>query len=58
MKKFGIWFIIQLTLIFMKLCEVITWSWAGVLIPLWVPLLHWPQRLPLPLQEVLPSPHL
>ena len=35
MKKFGIWFIIQLTLIFMKLCEVITWSWAGVLIPLW-----------------------
>ena len=35
-KSFSIMVIIQLILIAMKLCAVITWSWGAVLIPLWI----------------------
>lgn len=38
MKALGTWFGIQLVLIAMKLCEVITWNWGTVLIPTWVTL--------------------
>lgn len=36
----GIGFVglLQLALIVLKLCKVITWSWAVVLIPLWIDL--------------------
>lgn len=32
----GFWGILQLILITLKLCKVITWSWWLVLIPFWV----------------------
>lgn len=30
--------LLQLAFIVLKLCKVITWSWAAVLIPLWISL--------------------
>lgn len=32
----GFWGILQLILITLKLCKVITWSWWLVLIPFWI----------------------
>ena len=33
------WGLLQLALIVLKLCKVITWSWWLVLIPLWIEIL-------------------
>lgn len=35
----GFWGLLQLALIVLKLCKVITWSWWLVLIPLWIEIL-------------------